>query len=298
MGCFVVWPSSSKVNELTMESGIICGDACEQLKKIASAEAALVVTSPPYFQHRDYGVAGQIGREHSVDLYLERLGEVLTELRRVTRDDGTCFFVVGDTYRKGRLLLIPHQIALLATTVGWIVRNDIIWQKPDPPPESPRNRWRASHEHVLFFAKRSSGYCFNADAIRVPYSPETIRRWGAGQEYGGPKTKKRRNFQDSRMRAGRSFSLNSKGCLPTDVWTIPSAKSSIAHFAAFPVELVMQIISACTRHGDLVLDPFAGTGTTCAAAVSLGRRTIGIELNPEYAAAADGALMRALSRER
>lgn len=265
---------------------IICGDAAEVLRTLPSGTVALTVTSPPYFQHRDYAIRGQIGREATLAEYLERIGAVLAELFRVTDETGSCFLIVGDTYRNWKLLLVPHRIALLAADIGWIVRNDIIWTKTDPPPESVRNRWRCSHEHVIFLARRAAGYRFNADALRVPYSAATMRRWGSGQSYGGQKSRARKNAKDSRMRDDQTFKLNPHGCLPTDVWSLPSSNTSAAHYATFPDQLIRPIIEACTNPGDLVLDPFAGSGTTCLVAASLGRQSLGIELNPEYAAMA------------
>jgi len=276
------------------ESRIICGDAVEVLRTIPESTVTLTVTSPPYYGHKDYGVPGQIGRERSLDLYLGRIRSVLAELLRATDETGSCFFVVGDSYRNRKLLLVPHRIALLSTEVGWTVRNDIIWQKKDPPPESPRDRWRTSHEHVLFLTKRAKGYRFNGGAVRTPHAPATIRRWGNGQVYDGPKSRGRTREQDSRMRHGKSFPLNPNGCLPTDVWPLACANASARHYAVFPDGLVQRIVEACSAPGDLVLDPFVGSGTTCVVAAALGRRCLGIELNPTYAALATGALEQAV----
>lgn len=275
---------------------IVCGDAAETLASLTSSSVALTVTSPPYFRHRDYHAPGQIGREGSLAAYLKRIGEVLAEVLRVTDDLGSCFLVVGDTYANRKLLMVPHRIGLLADDLGWTVRNDVIWRKASPPPEAPRNRWRSGHEHVFFLTKRPSGYRFNADAIRVPHAEATLRRWGAGQSYGGPKSSGRRNPGDSRMRDGQVFQLNPKGCLPTDVWTLASANTSAGHYAAFPAHLVAPLIEACSNPGDLVLDPFAGSGTTCVVAASLGRRCLGIELNRDYAAMASRALFETTSK--
>ena len=276
---------------MEIKSRVVCGDAVEVLRTLPPNHAALAVTSPPYFRHRDYGVAGQIGQEDSLIDYLERIGGVLSELFRVVRNDGSCFFVVGDTYSDRKLLLVPHRICLLADAVGWTVRNDIIWQKTSPAPESPRNRWRGGHEHIIFLTKKPSGYLFNAEAVRTPYAAATLRRWGAGQVYGGPKSKDCRK-KDSRMRGGRSFRLNPAGCIPTDVWALPAANTSSRHYAAFPDQLARRAIEACSNRGDLIVDPFAGTGTTCTAAVALGRRCLGIELNPGYAAMAELAIAK------
>lgn len=272
------------------EGRVVCGDAVEVLRTLPDRSAALTVTSPPYYQHRDYGMPGQLGREASLGEYLDRIAAVLRELLRITDETGSCFVVVGDTYRNRKLLLVPHRIALVADEVGWTIRNDIVWSKKDPAPDSPRNRWRSAHEHILFLTKRPSGYRFNADAARIPYSPATQRRWGAGQSYGGPKSAGRKNARDSRMRDGRVFQLNANGCLPTDVWSTACARASVHHYATFPEPLIRPIIQVCSNTGDLVVDPFAGSGTACRAALEMGRRCVGIELNPEYAALANRGL--------
>lgn len=260
---------------------VICGDARKALGTLSAID--LTVTSPPYYRHRDYGVQGQLGMEATVDDYIANMRAVLTELFRVTAKTGTCFLVIGDTYAHQKLLLVPHRIALAADAIGWTVRNDLIWNKLDPPPESPRNRWRSGHEHILFLTKERGKYKFHADAIRVPYAEATVKRWGNGQVYGGPKSAERKNQRDSRMRHGRSFALHPNGCLPTDVWSLPAGDSSARHYATFPDRLVKLIILACSDAGDLVLDPFAGSGTTCRVAKETGRQFIGIELNPDYA---------------
>lgn len=276
------------------DSQLICGDATEVLATLPSASIDLVVTSPPYFGHRDYGVRGQIGTESKLEEYLEKIRAGFVELHRTVADTGACFVVIGDSYRNQRLQLVPHRLAIIADEVGWIVRNDLIWHKLDPPPESPRNRWRSGHEHILFLTKRPTKYQFEADAIRVPYADSTMKRWGNGQAYGGAKSAERRNGNDSRMRHGKVFKLNPNGCLPTDVWSMPAGDSSARHYATFPEHLVKPIIEACTHKGQLVLDPFAGSGTTCRIALELGRRAIGIELNPDYVEIARKALKNAV----
>ena len=233
---------------------------------------------------------GQLGMEATVGEYIARIRSILSALLRVTAKTGTCFIVIGDTYLKQKLLLVPHRIALAADEVGWTVRNDLIWSKLDPPPESPRNRWRSSHEHILFLSKQRGNYTFNADAIRVAYADATIKRWGNGEVYGGTKSAMRRNLNDSRMRHGKSFRLHPNGCLPTDVWSLPAGDSPARHYATFPGRLIQPIMLACSNEGDLVLDPFAGSGTTCRIAKETGRQFIGIELNPEYAEMAARAL--------
>jgi len=274
---------SPKKDNTVQGDRIVCGDAKQVLKTLPDDVVDLTVTSPPYFLHRDYGVNGQLGKEATVHDYVKHIRGVLKELLRVTAKTGACFFVIGDTYRQQKLLLVPHRIAIAADQLGWTVRNDLIWSKLDPAPESPRNRWRSAHEHVLFLTKKPGKYTFHGDAIRVPYSEVTLRRWGNGQVYGGPKSEGRKNPKDSRMRHGKTFRLNPNGCLPVDVLSLPSGDSAVPHYATFPDRLVKPIIVACSSDGDLVLDPFAGSGTTCRIAREIGRRFIGIELNPDYA---------------
>jgi DNA modification methylase len=271
---------------------VICGDAARELAKLESKSVALTVTSPPYFRHRDYGVHGQIGQESRLDHYLERMKVVLDEVLRATTVKGACFVVVGDSYRAGKLLLVPHRLAILASDLGWTVRNDIILHKLDPAPDSAKNRWRAAHEHILFLSKKASRYVFNDVAVRVPYSPVTIRRWGNGQTYGGRKSESRSPKNEPRLRHGKSFELNPNGCMPTDVWSLPNGNTSAAHYAAFSKGLVARIMHACTQEGDLVLDPFVGSGTTAVVAKALNRGCVGIELNPTYAKMAQQALAK------
>ncbi len=269
---------------------IICGDAATKLSELQQDTVVLTVTSPPYFKHRDYGANGQIGQERSLEDYLAKMEAVLKEILRVTADEGSCFIVVGDTYRAGKLLLVPHRLAILAGEIGWTVRNDIIFHKLDPAPDSAKNRWRAGHEHILFLAKQPTGYVFNDEIVRVPYSPVTIRRWGNGQTYGGNKSAARTRNNGPRIQHGKSFVLNPNGCVPTDVWSLPNGNSSKKHYAAFSKGLVAKIIEACSNEGDVVLDPFVGSGTTSVVAKALGRNCIGIELSDAYAKMARSAL--------
>ena len=277
---------------------LLCGDATDSLRMQRDCSIDLLITSPPYYKHRDYGHSGQQGNEPTLDEYIERMGGVLREAKRVTKDDGACFFIVGDTYsagynsgkRYGGLMLVPHRIAIAATSCGWVIRNDIIWAKPDPAPDGAKNRWRTSHEHILFLVKGTSPYHFDADAIRVPYAAETLRRWGRGQKYGGPKSAQRREASDVRLHHGKSFRLNPNGCLPPDVWLHHGSNSRLKHYGTFPGGLVRPIIAACSSTDDVVCDPFCGTGTTGVVALSMGRRFLGIELNADYCEQARGLL--------
>jgi DNA modification methylase len=152
----------------------------------------------------------------------------------------------------------------------------------DATPGSGADRWRFTHEHVLFLSKRPTGYKFHADAIRVAYNERTLKRWGNGQKYGGAKASSLPGASSHRFRKGKTFSLHPGGTLPPDVVVCPTSRSHLNHFATFPLELVEQFVEATTDPNDLVFDPFAGTATTGAAALRLNRRFLGIELSRSY----------------
>ena len=162
---------------------LFCGDATEILATMTSFSVSSTITSPPYYKRKDYSVKGQIGQESTVDIYIQKLKNILCEIYRITKNDGSCFVVIADTYENRSLLLVPHRIALVASETGWIIRNDLIWSKLDPPPDSAKNRWRESHEHILFLTKSRSEYKCRMDRIRVPYSETTVKRWGQRQIY-------------------------------------------------------------------------------------------------------------------
>jgi DNA modification methylase len=266
-----------------LSEGIICGDALTVLPRLPSDSIQLTVTSPPYYRQKDYGVETQIGWEATPAEYIDKIRSVLAQLLRITLDSGACFIVVGDKYVRGKLMLIPQRIALAADDVGWNVRSHIVWQKKDPPPESVKNRWRASHESVLFLTKQRTKYKFNADAIRQPYSAATLARWGKGQLYGGPKSEQRVNQDDTRIGHGKSFRLAADGCIPTDVWSVASSQSKQMHYGTYPRELIEPAVAACSDEGDWLLDPFAGSGTSLLVGMDGARNCVGIELNDEYA---------------
>lgn len=265
---------------------VICGDSLAVLRGIGDESCQLCITSPPYYRQKDYGHARQHGHEHAVDEYVAGMRAVLRELRRITKKQGACFVVIGDTFQpcgRGSLLLVPHRVLLAASEEGWVVRNDIIWSKSDPAPDGARNRWRTSHEHIFFLVKNAKDYTFNDLEVRVPYAEGTLKRWGKGQKYGGEKSRRRTNRGDVRLKHGKTFSLHPVGCLPSDVWVHHSSQSRAQHYATFPSGLIEPMILACSHPGDIVCDPFCGTGTTGAVAVRLRRRFLGIELNPTYA---------------
>lgn len=298
---------------------IIVGDCREALRDLEPESVQCVVTSPPYYGLRDYGVDGQIGLEHTPSEYVDRIVDVMSEVRRVLRDDGTLWINLGDSYagapggfqgkngqrasrtftarievaksvaghRAKCLMGMPWRVALALIDDGWILRSDIIWSKPNPMPESVRDRPTRAHEYLFLFTK-SGRYLYDADAIREPFvnGVDGATPWG--------------NNDRERNRGGRGDGLTAgtgTGWRPTatgrnrrTVWTILTRPYHGAHFATFPRDLVEPCVLAGSRPGDVVLDPFAGSGTTLQVAIELGRAAIGIEISPDYARLIDERL--------
>lgn len=277
----------------------------------------MCVTSPPYWGLRDYGVVGQIGLEPTPDEYVATMVGVFREVWRVLRDDGTVWLNLGDSYssggRKDRdpslisrtsgvtnraagldrstpewakpkdLLGIPWMVAFALRADGWYLRSDIVWAKPNPMPESVTDRPTRSHEYLFLLAKQER-YYYDADAIREVacegYDLGLLRGRNAGPDdkvaWHAPSILKRQqNGVDSRT-AGTGF-RNKRS-----VWTINSEPTPEAHFATFPQKLIEPCILAGSRSGDIVLDPFIGSGTVGKVCEKYGRRWIGIELSPQY----------------
>lgn len=285
------------------------GNSLEVLANLDPGSVDCIVTSPPYFGLRDYGVEGQHGSEKSPAEYVETMRATFAEARRVLADDGTLWLNLGDSYYSGRgnpgpnsaderqvarrgwaravdrpgqewgrpksLLGIPWRVALALQEDGWILRNDIIWAKPNAMPESVTDRLSNRHEHLFMFSK-SKRYWFDLDPIREPLlHPDAV---GSGIKFGGAKAAGYGNPTYS----GNEYEGNGKGRNPGDVWTIPTAPFPGAHFATFPIELPRRCIQAGCKPGGTVLDPYSGSGTTGLAAGQLGRRYVGIDLNQEY----------------
>jgi DNA modification methylase len=273
---------------------IHCGDVRDVLPTLDAGSVQCVVTSPPYWGLRNYGVDGQIGLEPTPDAYITTLVAVFREVRRVLRDDGTVWCNLGDSFMDKQLQQIPARVALALQADGWYLRSDIIWAKGlsfcpsyagSVMPESCTDRPTSAYEHVFLLTKQAR-YYYDADAVR---------------EQGGGRDgdMRERPFTNKRAAAmGVAPSGNEKagtwdgnGCTRNlrNVWTINPANFSEAHFATFPMALVEPCIKAGSRAGDTVLDPFAGSGTTGIVAARHGRAFVGIELNPDYATmAGDG----------
>jgi DNA modification methylase len=297
------------------------GDALAVLRTLAAGSAQTCVTSPPYYGLRDYGAEGQIGLEATPEEYTARLVDVFREVRRVLRDDGTLWLNLGDSYaatgksgggaqgkrweecgadtegpRGGKwspappglkpkdMIGIPWRVAFALQADGWYLRSDIIWAKPNPMPESVTDRPTKAHEYIFLLSK-SERYAYDVEAVREPWADE---RMGSSRARSLPYSagSGRHDTLGGIGRPGLGVAPLTTGRNLRTVWTVPTQPFSGAHFATMPPALVEPCVKAGAPAGALVLDPFAGAGTTGLVALRLGRRFLGIELNPAYAAMA------------
>lgn len=280
---------------------ILVGDIREKASEIKNGSIQCIVTSPPYFGHRDYSggnpKANEIGKEPTVEQYVKSLSATFHKLLPKLSDNGLLWLNIGDTYRDNRQLGVPWQVALALSNNGWILRSDIIWNKPNAMPSSVKSRPTVSHEYIFLFSK-SKDYYYNADAIREPhvtFSKDSKMRGGRnhfGKRNGTPEQGKNggsHNLHDGRW----DQAFHPLGRNKRTVWEISLGKYRGAHFAVFPEKLVETCILASTRKGDLVLDPFTGSGTTGVVALKHGRRFLGVELYQSYKIMAEERILKA-----
>ena len=286
------------------------GDCRDIMRRWASegVKAQTCVTSPPYFGLRDYGHPGQIGLEQTPSVYVREMVEVFRCVRDVLADDGTLWLNIGDSYNNFRstmgpgqavhgralrgkpapeskargfqglkekdLIGIPWMLAFALRADGWYLRQDIIWHKPNPMPESVTDRCTKAHEYIFLLSK-SQRYYFDSEAMQEP---------ATGLPPGNTIPTKAARSGDEKHRTAAN--LHEIGARQTrnrrSVWTVATQPYSGAHFATYPPALIEPCILAGSRPGDLVLDPFMGSGTTAQVAQDLGRKAIGCELNPQY----------------
>lgn len=294
---------------------VINGDALDVLRGMPEGFYDMCVTSPPYFRLRDYGAEGQIGLESSPEEYVERLVGVFHEVRRVLKDDGTLWLVIGDSYatRSGPqppkntrnqcghtaktvppgykakdMIGIPWMLAFALRADGWYLRQDIIWEKPNCMPESVRDRCTKSHEYIFLLSK-SPKYYFDATAISEPIAGSSTKRYikavkegklEALPQFGGKKYGED-DSTESRTKSGKTY-YPARRKNKRDVWRVATSHYKGAHFAVFPENIVKPCVLAGSRQGGVVLDPFCGSGTTGKVAVKEGRDFVGIEIRPEY----------------
>jgi len=281
------------------------GDCRECMRKMPEKSVQTCITSPPYFGLRDYGHAMQIGLEETPEEYVKQLVEVFREVRRVLMDNGTVWLNLGDSYagngaaygdakstlqggkqskRMGvkrvakkclppkNLIGIPWRVAFALQADGWILRQDIIWSKPNPMPESVTDRCTKAHEYIFLLSK-SQKYYYDADAIKEPAQPDTVVRDRETTKLNNVPGRKRMNGLTV-----NNYEIRNK----RTVWTVATKPYTEAHFATFPPELITPCILAGCPEGGIVLDPFMGSGTVAATALRLGRDYRGCEINPEY----------------
>lgn len=300
------------------------GDCRESLRKMArdGIKAQMCVTSPPYFGLRDYGHEGQIGLEDTPEQFIAELVDVFRCVRDVLADDGTLWVNIGDSYAANRsyqvpstkggakhsesqaaggrgstvpdgmkqkdLIGIPWMLAFALRADGWYLRQDIIWHKPNPMPESVTDRCTKAHEY-MFLLSKGARYFYDTEAVKEPVSASTVARLGQAtlaQQAGSTRVPGKTN---GNMKAvGGSETRNRRS-----VWSINTQPYKGAHFAVFPSALVEPCILAGSRPGDIVLDPFMGSGTTAAVAIEQGRQYIGCELNPDYKTLQDERINKA-----
>jgi DNA modification methylase len=294
-----------------MSVRILIGDVRDRLRELPDESVHCIVTSPPYFGLRDYGMPGQIGMEPAPAEFVETMIAVFREARRVLRADGTLWLNLGDSYANdgkwggssggkhvsalhgksgiGRskvstglkpkdLIGIPWRVAFALQADGWWLRQDIIWHKPNPMPESVTDRCTKAHEYIFLLTK-SERYAYDAEAIK-----EAAIHEGRIVKATGSDAKNGQKGEYGRTAAG----FTSKDTLVTDrnrrsVWTVATQPYSGAHFATFPPALIEPCIKAGCPEGGTVLDPFGGAGTTGLVADRLNRNALLIELNPTYA---------------
>ena len=297
---------------------IICGDALETLKNFPNESINCCITSPPYYGLRDYHKKGQIGREATVEEYLNRLVEVFREVRRVLKKDGTCFLVLGDSYAgtsskkeqrdpkypKGRngqdlsitqkvagykskdLMGIPWRLALLLREDGFYLRSDIIWHKENAMPEACRDRPTRSYEHIFLLSK-SPKYYYDYEQMAEPMKEVSKKRYVRGRKPDNKYLKENSGAKLQKINEARKYGEYKGDNIPQfrnkrDIWTINTTSFRGNHYAAFPPKLVEICMLAGCPKGGVILDPFIGSGTVGFVALMQDRNYIGIELNEEY----------------
>ncbi len=265
---------------------IVCGDILDVTQTLPRDFVDTIVTSPPYFQQRDYGDDRQIGREKTPQAYTDKIAQVFQSLLPVVKESGSLWLVIGDKYVKGELQGMPWRVALALKDIGWHLRSDVIWHKPNAMPSSAKTRPTTDHEYIFFFT-RSKDYYYDADAIREPHVTftEKSKMKGGRKHLGvrGGTPEKGKNAGDNNLHDGRwDQAFHPKGRNKRTVWSIPLSKFRQAHFAVFPPTLVETCIKASCPTDGLVMDPFSGAATTALVAKQLGRDFLGVDCSAKY----------------
>lgn len=255
---------------------LLHGDALEQAQQLSDGSVDCIVTSPPYYGLRDYGSEGQYGLEETPAAYVETMRALFSELRRALADGGTLWLNIGDSYGKNKNLLgIPWRVAFALQDDGWILRNSIIWEKPNAMPESVADRLSGRHENIFMFSK-SQRYWFDLDPIRQ----ESEKRKPQPSDKKRPDEAWNSSTGLNPHHGQRTPHVNGKN--PGDIWSISTKPFPGSHFAVFPPEIPRRAIVAGCKPGGTVLDPFSGSGTTGLVAQENGRKYIGIDISADY----------------
>lgn len=303
---------------------VLFGDCRESLRKLAAdgVRAQMCVTSPPYYGLRDYGVDGQIGLEETPDEYVSAMVDVFRAVRDVLADDGTLWLNIGDSYandsklggssggkhakslhgdtgigrgkkntglKSKELIGIPWMLAFALRADGWYLRQEIIWHKPNAMPESVRDRCTKAHESLFLLAK-SNRYFFDHEAIKEDAVSDHASGNGFAGRQGGASHMPMSGGRGTTEQWTPGGKRNRRS-----VWTIPTKPYKGAHFAVFPSALIEPCILAGSRQGDIVLDPFMGSGTTAEVSIARGRQFLGCELNEAYKPLQDERIARAMA---
>ncbi|OZE98101.1 DNA-methyltransferase [Rhodococcoides fascians] len=248
------------------------GDALEIARQLDSHSVDCIVTSPPYYGLRDYGTDGQYGQESNPAEYVDRLRDLFAELSRVLHAEGTLWLNIGDSYLNKNLLGMPWRVAAALQSDGWLLRNAIIWSKPNAMPENVTDRFSNRYEYT-FLLTRSRTYYFDLDPLRIQYD---------GDRAPSRRARNALTDQHKQNSAKAAWSGEHAGRNPGDVWEIATQPFPGAHFATMPTRLAERCIQAGCIPDGTVLDPFSGSGTTGLAAARHGRKYIGIDLNRDY----------------
>ena len=297
---------------------LYCGDVLDVLRQLPDESAQTCVTSPPYWGLRDYGVGGQIGLEKTPEEYVAKMVDVFRKVRRVLRGDGTVWLNLGDSYathaskRSGQfgceikkgfddisttdfkargakasglkekdLCGIPWRVGFALQADGWYLRQDIIWHKPNPMPESVTDRCTKAHEYIFLLSKNAR-YYYDAEAIAEQSVTLGLKVGGIGKSWHDHKDDLIRGDRKTTPGSNGQHQAFANGRNRRSVWTCATKPYPEAHFATFPPDLIIPCILAGSPEGGVVLDPFFGSGTTGYVAESNGRRWVGIELNESY----------------
>lgn len=305
------------------------GDCLDVMKTLPGESINCGITSPPYWGHRDYGVKGQLGLEETLEEYVEKMVGVFRKFKRILKKDGTLWLNLGDKYNSGSpgardserwpkqsmnnhrqkksvlrslkhkdMLGIPWRVAFALQADGWYLRQDIIWHKPNPMPESVTDRCTKSHEYIFLLSKTSK-YYFDNEAIKEPCSQNTHAKISKEKIYkikqmrligntsiGSKHTSSKTHKIDRKVKQNTGY--ENAVCLPVEtrnkrsVWTVATKSFKGAHFATFPPDLILPcVLAGCPENG-VIMDMFFGAGTTGLMAIKNNRKFLGVELSEEY----------------